>query len=389
MDEKIRASQFRFLIVSFIMGSTLLITMIDGIAGQSSWIVIILGFIVSVPFWLIYAHLSKRFPGKSLIQMNDIIFGRVIGKAVSMIYILYFFLLLTFNINDVSGFYTAYVMPETPQMVFIVVFVLVCAFAVQRGISAVAKISLLTAVYTIAAVLITTLMLIDKMDFSNFLPMLSEPAIKYVQSTHIAVVIPFLEVVSLLMVTPMIKDNKKLSRVWLSGGAIAALLILTIVVRDTAVLGAAAEILSDNSYEAIRLIRIGEFFTRIELLVGLNYTASLFVKNSVLYYVVVTAISQLLRIERSSPLILPIGSIAIVFAAVKVESAVIHTVWGAKYAPFFSLPCTVILPLLTVIIAALRKLKTAPPEAQPGQASLPKQRPRRQAKICPSPDGQN
>ena len=387
MNEKIKASQFQFLVVSFIMGSTLLITMVDGIAAQSSWIVIILGFGVGVPFWLIYAHLSKRFPGKSLIQMNDIIFGKVIGKIISVIYITYFFLLLTFNINDVAGFYTGYVMPETPQMVLIVIFVLVCAFAVKRGITAIAKISLLTAVLTIAAVILTTLMLLGKMNFSNFLPMLDKPVIKYVQSTQITVEIPFLEVVCLLMVTPMVKENKKLSKVWFFGGGIAALLVLVIVVRDTAVLGAATEIMGDNSYEAIRLINIGEFFTRIELLIGLNYTASLFIKISVLYYVTLNAISQLLRIERNSSLILPLGSIAIVFAAVKVQSVVVHTVWGANYAPIFSFPCTIFFPVLMVVVAALRKLRTAPPEAEAQlneQAQPPRKIKRREAVLPPS-----
>jgi spore germination protein (amino acid permease) len=341
MNEKLKTSQLMFLAINFVMGSTLLLTMIDGIASQDTWIVMIMGFAVSLPFLLIYAHLSKRFPGKSLIQMSEIIFGKVIGKIVSVIYVTYFFLVLSFNINDVSGFYTNYVMPETPQMVFIVIFVLVCAFAVQRGPTAIAKVSLLTVVFTIAAVILTTLMLIGKMDFSNFLPMLDKDAMQYVQATHITVVLPFLEVVSLLMVVPLINDNRKLTRSWVSGVAVAALLFLTIAARDTAVLGGASGILGDNSFEAIRLIDIGEFLTRIELLIAINYTASLFIKISVLYYATLNGISQLLGLERNNSLILPLGSIAIVFAAIKVESAVMHAVWGAQYAAIFSLPCTV------------------------------------------------
>lgn len=364
MKENLKTSQFTFLIISFIMGSTLLITMIDGIASQDTWIVVILGFAVSIPFLLIYSHLAKRFPGKNLIQMNDIIFGKAIGKIISLVYVTCFFLVLTFNISDVSSFYTGYVMPDTPKMVFIVIFTLVCAFAVQRGVAAIAKVSLLTTVLTIGAVILTTLMLIGNMDFSNFLPVLDEPVIRYVQATQITVEIPYLEVVSLLMVAPLIKDNRKLTRSWILGVAVAALLFLTIVVRDTAVLGGASGILGDNSFEAIRLIDIEGFLTRIELLIALNYTTSLFIKNSVLYYATLSGISQLLGIERNNSLILPLGGIVIVFAAVKVESVVMHTVWGAQYAAVFSFPYTVFLPLLTVIVAAIRKLRTPEPKAQ-------------------------
>lgn len=358
MNDNLKASQFMCMIISFIMGSTLLITMIDGIASQDTWLVVIFGFAVSVPFLLIYSNLSKRFPGKSLIQMNDIVFGKVIGRIISLIYITYFFLLLTFNINDVAGFYTGYVMPDTPQMVFIVIFVVVCAFAIQRGIAAVAKISLLATVLTVSAVILTTILLIGNMDFSNFLPVLDKPVMKYVQAAQITVEIPYLEIVSLLMVVPLVKDNKKITRSWLLGGGIAALLFLTIVIRDTTVLGGASGILGDNSYEAIRLIDIGEFLTRIELLIALNYTTSLFIKICVLYYATLNGISQLLGIERNNSLILPLGSIAIVFAAVKVESVIMHTVWGSQYAAVFSFPCTVLFPLLTVIVAAIRKRRT-------------------------------
>lgn len=360
MSDKLKTSQFMFLAVSFSMGSTLLITMVDGITAQSTWMVIIAAFVFCIPFVLIYAHLSKRFPGKSLIEMNDIIFGKVIGKIISVVYIAYFFLLLTFNINDLSGFYTGYIMPETPQMIFIVIFVLLCAFAVKRGISAIAKVSVLTTIFTIAAVLITTLLLIGNMDFSNFLPMIDKPALKYVQATQITMELPFLEPVALLMVVPMLKNDHKLKRFWLWGSLIVALLFLVIAVRDTAVLGPASNVLADNSFEAVRLINIGEFLTRIELVVALNYTSSLFIKVCVLYYVTLNALSQLLRIGQNSSLILPLGSIAIVFAAVKVESAIMHTVWGAQYAAVFSFPCTILFPLLMVIVAAARKLRTKP-----------------------------
>ncbi len=360
MSDKIKTNQFIFLGVSFIMGSKLLITMVDGITGQDTWLVVIGGFLISIPFLLIYAHLAKRFPGKTLIQMNDIIFGKVVGKIISVVYLLYFFSLLTFNITDLSGFYTVYVMPGTPEMVFIVVLVLVSAFAVKRGMAAVTKLGMLAAIFAVGTATLTSALLIGNMDFSNFLPVLEKPVMTYVQATNIIVELPYLEVVAMLMLMPLIGDFKKITRSWVTGVLIAALLILLIVVRDTAVLGPASNILGDNSYEAVRLINIGEFLSRIELFIALNNTALLFIKTSVLYYATVTAFSQIFKIEKSNSLILPLGSIAMVFAAVKVESAVIHTVWGAQYAPVFSFPCTILFPVLMVIVAAVRKLRTAP-----------------------------
>ena len=285
MNERIKTSQLMLLIITFVMGSTLLITLVDGISAQGTWVVMIAAFAISVPFLLVYISLAKRFPGKSLIEMNDIVFGRVAGKVFSIIYLLFFFLLLTFNTADLSGFYTGYIIPETPEMAFTVPVLLVCAFTVKRGLSALARVSVVTTIIAIIAVLVMTLLLIDKMDFSNFLPVFDKPAIKYIQATQTVAELPVLELVAMLMVTPMLRDNKKLTRWWIGGVGVAMAMFVTIAVRDTAVLGAASNVLGDNSYEAIRLINIGEFLTRIELLIAINYTALLFVKTTVLYYV--------------------------------------------------------------------------------------------------------
>lgn len=363
MNDEIKTSQLTPLTVSFILGSALLITMIDDLTAHDTWMVVIAGFVICLPFVLIYAGLAKRFPGKSLIDINDIVFGKVVGKAVSVIYVTYFFLLLTFNINDAAVFYTGSVMPDTPGMTFLIVFTLVCAFAVHKGIAAIAKVSLLTTILAIAVVALTTLLLIGNMDFSNLLPPFEKPLMRYVQATQITVELPFLEIVSLLMVVPLIRDSRKLTRSWVAGASLAALLMLAVVLRNTLVLGGASHVLGDNSFEATRMINIGEFLTRIELLIAINYTAFFFIKISVLYYATLKGISQLLGLERYHALILPLGSIAVVFAYVKVDSAVMHAIWGAQYAPVFSFPCTVFFPLLTLIVAAARKLRTQPPAA--------------------------
>lgn len=380
MGDSIKPSQFMFLNASFIMGSTLLITMVDSIAGQSTWMVMIAAFIVAVPFLLVYIALTKRFPGKSLIEMNDIVFGRVIGKVVSVFYLLAFLLLLSFNTADVSGFYNGYIMPETPAAVIVIPMLLVCAFTVKRGIASLARFSVVMLAFTGIAVFVLALLLIGDMDFSNFLPVLDKPAIRYVQATQTVTELPYLEVVSMLMVVPMLRDTNKLGRKWFYGMGIAMVLFVAISVRNTAVLGGATQILGDNSYEAIRLIDIGEFLTRIELVIALNYTASLFIKICVLYYATVVALSQLLRVDKNT-MILPIGALTLVLAAIKVESTVEHTLWGAKYAAVFSFPYTIVLPLLTLIIAAIRKLRLASP---PQMVQPPKQRPKRRAECAPA-----
>ena len=320
--------------------------------------IVLLSFAVSLPFIISYAFLAKRFPGKSLIKINDIVFGKVAGKIISLSYVLFFLLITSFNLRDVADFYTGYIMPETPSIVLIALFTLVCAFAVKRGIGAVVKTSIIATVLTIVTVVLTMVLLIGEMDFSNFLPAFEAAPDTYWEITHTISLLMFGEIIVLLFITPHLKNDKKLTSSMIWGTGIAALIFLAIIVRDTAVLDASTEIFVENSYRAVKMIDIGEFLTRIELLVALNYTASLFIKISVLYFVTVSASRQMLNFNSNRSLLIPLGSIVVVLAVITFNSTIYHNVWGDKYAAFLELPFTWIFPSLSLLIAKIRKKST-------------------------------
>ncbi|MFZ5975665.1 MAG: GerAB/ArcD/ProY family transporter [Bacillota bacterium] len=355
-NAKISPAQFMLLMASFIVGSSLLLWFTDNIAKQDAWLVIATAFVVSIPFILSYAFLAKRFPGKSLIQISDIIYGPVLGKLISILYISYFLFLLSLNMLDLADFYMGFIMPETPTLVFLTVFGIICAYAVRKGIETIARISVFSLIYAFIVVAVTFLLLLGNIDLDNFLPMLQLSVKDYIQSTHIVAAIPFCEVAVFLMVFPSLNTTKKAGKYTMGGFAVAAFTLLLISVRDTAVLGPSAAIYSSAAYAAARLINIGEVLTRIEILVALGITVTLFIKVCVLFYASVTSVEQLFRVRSSSRLIVPIGIIAVVIAMSLFDSIIAHRENGALYHAIYALPFEFIIPPLSLLIAKIRKL---------------------------------
>jgi spore germination protein KB len=354
-ESKISASQLMISIAAFVQGSTLILSFMDSIAYHDAWLVTLSGFIVSIPFVLSYAALSKRFPAKNFIQIIDIIYGPYLGKLISTLYIVFFFLLFAFNLRDLAVFYIGFIMPDTPMAVFLIMFALACAFAVRNGIEVIAKISFPVIAYIIFFVLILSVLLLKDAHISNFLPVFEIPLKVYIQGTHIMVSVLFGEIVVFLMVMPSLNDYKKIGKYTVGGLVIAALSLIIISVRNTAVLGPSSSILVNSSYQAVRLIDIGNILTRVELLVAVGITLTLYTKICILYYATVTGISKLLRLHSYLPLILPIGSIAVITALIAFESSVEHAYWGSKYAMFFSTPF-IIIPPLSLMISQIRRL---------------------------------
>lgn len=356
MQEKFKTSQLTFIIISFISSSALqIMSFVDGIAKQDSWVPVIAGFVISTPFLLVYVWLAKRFAGKNLFEINSIVFGKIIGYLISILYFFFFIMLLSFNLSDISGFYAGNIMIETPKMVFIVVTAIAGAFAVKRGIAAIAKASILTSVFTAAVVALTFFLLIGNMDFSNFLPLFEQPLGTYARATHIMICLPYLEIVVLLMLTPQLKNDIHLKRSMVGGGAISAFILLVVIIRDTSVLGSATSIYSNNAYQAVRMINIGDFLTRIELLVALSYTGAVFIKVCVLYDAAIKSLSYLIKVQDYGPLIVPFGSIVVILAMTVFPSTSDLAQYGTQYAPVFAALLTVIFPTLTFIIAKIRK----------------------------------
>jgi spore germination protein KB len=357
-DEKIEIKPFHymFLVAGFIHGSHLLMAFMDNLTGHDFWIVVISGFVFSLPLVLSFIFLSKKFPDLDLTQILEKVYGKLLGKIITLLYVLFFLLLLSFNLSDIATFYKELVMQDLPIIVFLSVFAVLCAYAVKMGIDGVAKISILTVIFGIFTPVFTSLLLIADMDFSNLMPVLEVSGETYLKSVGIFVVVPFGEAITLLMVTPYVKDKKKISRNTVGGMAIITFIFLVIALRNTVVLGPSNNIYAQSAYQTVRIINVGKFFTRVELLIALVITSALFIKISVIYYATVKSVSRLINLSNYKILIIPIGTIAVVLGSVVFGSTISHSDWGEFYATAFGIPFSVVIPLLTILIAKLRKV---------------------------------
>ncbi|MFZ5975666.1 MAG: GerAB/ArcD/ProY family transporter [Bacillota bacterium] len=360
--EKISSSQLMFLIIGLLIGSSLLIAFMDGIAKQDAWLVIVAAFLASIPFVLSYVFLTKRFPGKSLIEINDIIFGPYLGKIVSILYVGYFLYLFLLNLRVLANFYVGFILTETPMLIILIVFTAICAYAVKKGIETIARISLVAVVCSAITVIIVFILLLGSMDFANFQPVGSTPLKSFIKGTHIFAAVSFCEIFVFLMIFPSLNKTKKTGKSTMLGFSLGALVLLIISMRNTAVLGPATVMFTNATYEASRLINIGEILTRIELFSAFGITVTLFIKACIFYYATVKSTAQLFRMRSGSPLILPIGIIGVIYALVVFESIISQQQSAETYHAMVALPFEFVIPPVSLFIAKIRKLPKQMPE---------------------------
>ena len=352
---KISGSELVYLLVSYLIGSSIIITP-GRSAQQDAWITILIGAAGGGALALIFTTLARRFPGKTIVEILDTVFGPYIGKAVAASFIWYSFHLGSLVIRNFTDFFTTVVMPETPDLVFATLLVLVSAFAVGNGLEVIARCSLVLLPLTIGLILITFLLQLDQLDFKNFLPILETPWSQLLKSVHAVSVFPFGEAVIFSMVLPFLNQPQAGRGKTLLGILLAALFIDLMALRSIGALGATRGMATYPSLEAVKLINVPFLNIRLEIIVVVNFLTMGFLKIALLHYSTVLGLGQIFKFHSMRPLIVPVGIWLALISLINYSSAIENFEFVELAYPIYALPFQLVIPLVTLIVALIRKL---------------------------------
>ncbi len=353
---KITPAQLMFAAACFIQASSLLSAFLVGVTAADSWFAVILGILCCVPLLMIYIGLLKLFPGKNLVEINRLAYGKIIGPVASLLQIVFILTLASLNLRDLDVFVKQTIMDKTPDIVLMLCCILVSALAIHYGIEVVLRYGFMFILLSGFVLLISLLLAANQMDFNNFLPMLQMPPIKYVQGANIALSIPFGELFVFLMIAPYVHEKKrKFGRYFIGGFLLGGILFLLVVFRDTAVLGNTIGLFALPAFETLRLVSLLGAISRMEILFATVLIALLFFKVSVLYYAAVLAIAQIFNMKSYRPIILVTGILIIGYSFTLYPSNVQHANSGRETSTILWQLFETVIPFFALILGAVKK----------------------------------
>ncbi|WP_195376843.1 GerAB/ArcD/ProY family transporter [Anaerotruncus rubiinfantis] len=372
----ITSKDLLFAVFCFLLATILRSGYIVGITRQDSWAMAITGFLFMLPIMAIYAALLRRFPGKNLLEMDDIIFGPVLGKAVSALYLFFFLSLAALNTRDLGNFIVDYLMPETPIAAVFLVFLIGCVYGIRKGIHNLMYLSTIVCIITVASVAINSILIIKDIHPGFLKPFFRLEPMNYVQGTVSVGTLPMGEVIVFLMLTPMLGKKTKAIKPLLLGLTFSALFMTLVVLRDIITLGPLVAIVSLPSFESVRYISLSGVLTRMESVYAVVLTLLFVFKISILLYAFALGLTQIFRrksalpeeiiVEKGvgaqpkpqqdhPPFLLISAALVFFYSLIIFESVMENMDWGATTAPFFSLTFELLLPAVSLLVTCLRK----------------------------------
>lgn len=323
-------------------------------ARQDSWLAVILAALAAgIPALGIYL-LAQRFPHYTLFQYCELILGKLAGKMMALVFVLAFFLLNSVVIREFSEFLTTAVMPETPCLFFACSIVAVAIYAARNGLEVIARCTDFIMPLLVSFIVVILLFATPEMSLRNIFPFL-ESGIRPVLGGSL-ITWPFLgQVIILAIYGAFVNPPRSLG--WsLISGLLGIAFFLGLVTMGVILVFGACETtrLTFAGYTLARVVSLGEFFERIEVLFLAIWVAGVFIKITLNLYVVALGLATVTGLKEYRPLVAPLGALNVALAVFMYSNLSDIRQDLLTVEPGWTLTWQFGLPLLLLLVAWVR-----------------------------------
>lgn len=323
-------------------------------ARQDAWLSVILATMAGLLIARLVVSLSLRFPGRTLFEYAEEVMGRVLGKAVGLLYIWWFLHTSALIMDSFASFLCIAFMPDTPHPVFFIVGIAVAGYAVRNGLEVLSRYNQLFLPLVLGLLLIVFILLAKDMKVARLLPVYDAGLVPIVKGA--AVPASWVgEIVIFSMIIPYLDKPKEAYRVAsLSILATGAFLMISILVALLTLGPNLPGLWIFPIYNAVRVVSIANFLERLESIIVAVWMFGGFAKIGVFYYAAVLGSAQWLGLRDYRPLVAPVG-VTLVGLALLCQNVVdLLDFAGRAWPPYALTLFEAGIPLMLLIVALVR-----------------------------------
>jgi len=358
---KLSKHQLFTLMFIFEVGSTTLFALgID--AKQDAWIVILVALLIGLVFIWVYTELQNAFPGKNYIEMIISILGKKVGIPLALLYAVYWLWPAARTLREFGELICTTLLPETPLIVILFVFILLSLYALLKGLEVFARTSEIIMpliAFSLVALFIMVFLSV-KVDFKNLKPILSEGLKPVLKAAYPDVsLFPFGGLLIFSMYWCYADEKKDIRKSTMLAAILAGVLLSVTLIMDVTVLGVKYTSLATIPLlEIVRLVNIGDIITHIDTIGILLIFLGGFYQLSLLLNGVVLVLVTVFKIKNYN-LTLVLSSFFLLWVAFVFEPSYVYHRWMTPFdANYFYIVFLQIIPALLLLIYWIKKKRS-------------------------------
>ena len=353
---KISTRQFTLMLFSLLL-STVMFSLPGILIEQSKqdvWQVMLITFAVDSALALIYFFLGMRYPQQTMIQYSETILGPWLGKITGLLFVLFLGYMTLITLKVVVEFINTVILTETPQLVISFILLLTGLYAVNAGLEVIARLGEIVAPLMLISLLIILSFSLNRVELVNLRPVFQHNVWVLLKTSLQP--ISFYGVCITMGIFMAYHNNPKesLKAKWIAIGSVTFLTIVTLMSLIT-IFGTSYS--SQQLYPVFRLaqiIKVGDFFERIETLVIIFQIAGAFVNLVILYYSSVLGLAQIFKIQRYQTLTPYFGVCLLILSMFVYSNITERYQFIGTFFPFLALFVEVFLIIMLFIVSLIR-----------------------------------
>lgn len=325
-------------------------------AGRDAWMSPVVSTLPGVYLALVLVYLGRKYPGQTLIQYLQTTLGTWPGKIIGLGYIFFFLYSNAFVLREFGELMVSLVMPQTPLLVFHVLLILLCAWAIRGGLEILARTIELTYPFLLFLFFIVVILTVNQMNLLNLAPVL-EDGIMPVLRSAIAPTGWRGEIILLAMFLPFLARQERAGSCAVMSVVFVGLILAAVALANTAVLGDTVARLNFPTFALIKEVSMGNFIEHIESVFLAIGVISIYGKIALFYYATVLGAAQLANLKDYRPLVFPIGVLLAVLSIQVVENSLQLVHFLSFIWPFLAYVFEYLIPTIILGAAAVRGFK--------------------------------
>lgn len=347
-DEKATFNQIMFSMVLFNFGSSVVMGVSSGV-GQDSWIPIVLGAVLAMLVFLVYARIIRLFPEKDLFEIMEIVFGKIVGKVLTALFVWYAIYLSALVLRNFSEFTQISAMPETPQLPIMILMILTTVYLARSGVRAIGRWSQVIIFFVLSVVVLTFMAAIPHLKLNDLMPFFEHPPAKIAKCAFELFSFPYAETVIFLGLAGSFQKKDNPYKLFAYALIMVLCVFILVFLRNLTLLGATLmEMEYFPSYVTARIIDIGDFLARIEGSISSNFLFAGIVKITVCLLAACKGMASLFKLQQYRGIVLPMGMLSLAICAIVYKNTMDMFAFLSYYS-YFAFPFQVVIPLLVWI----------------------------------------
>ncbi len=352
-NKKVAGSKISSIIALMLTASSVAMGAGGG-AKQDSWIAMIFATGAALLLAWLYSAILRLHPGKNMFDILVEMFGKTGGKIVCGLYAAYAIYLGARIFAIYDNFIRIVNLDSTPIAAILLVSVPLIAGSVKCGLKTVGSCAKFVLVVVSLLTVITLVLGLRYMDFGNIKPILATGPKGMLVTTMSYMTLPLGETVLCMSFFGEIDKKESPFKILSKGILFGGLLLTAIILRNILLLGApTCQLFLFTSYDAVGIISVGDFVTRISVVTGVELTLTAVAKLCVFVYTATQGVSKVLGLKK---FLQPAAPCCALMAALSLTlyTNVLTEVSFEKYVSLIDVPFQIILPIVVLIVGKIR-----------------------------------